>query len=406
MLFQSLDDKSQCVGVYCDGQLIFDEKNFPTDLSMTWKYAPSMKNREGIEYVNLYVEGKSIKEVAPEYLQDDWDDVSKRMRAFLRSLKIAKVNQEDHCVYDLAPSRLLMDFCEVKNTITKYVVTNVDRPDRYGFYFKVCEMLEDIASVPLNIDYRRLNTFVEDPKCSSMAKKILNNTPCVRYNQFGTKTGRLTTQESSFPILTLKKEMRRIITPRNDCFLELDFNGAEARVMMGILGHEQPAEDIHNFHQREVFRTGTTREQCKTSFFAWLYGSRSAAQSPEGKLLKTYYEKDKILDEFWDGKNVHTPLGKKIKEVDEHHALNYIVQSTTAELTLLQALKINNLLETSGALSRVCLLIHDAIIIDFAEEDELYLPAIKKLMGSTKFGNFKINISRGKNLGEMREVGS
>lgn len=405
MLFQGLDDKTECVGIYYEGKLLFNPDQFPSDLSGTWRYTPSLKGREGIEYARLYVENKNIKEIAPEYLQEDWEDVSARMRAFLRSLKIAKVNHQDHCVYDLAPARLLIEFCEVKNKITEFVFKNFERPRRYDFMLKVCQLLEDIASTPLGIDRSRLFTYLDNPKSAKMAQRISTGSPCIRYNQFGTKTGRLTTDPNSFPILTLKKEMRRIIVPENDHFIELDFNGAEARVMMGMLGQDQPDVDIHDFHRSVVFGSRISRAEAKTSFFAWLYGSSAAEQSSEGKLLKTYYNKDAILDEFWDGKNVHTPLGKRIEKVDAHHALNYIVQSTTAELTLLQALKVNHLLEKENARSRISLLIHDAIVIDYAKEDDHLLPHIKKLMSSTRFGNFKINISKGNNLGEMKELG-
>ena len=76
-------------------------------------------------------------------------------------------------------------------------------------------------------------------------------------------------------------------------------------------------------------------------------------------------------------------------------------QSTTAELTLLQAIKINHLLKTHGTKSAISCIIHDSIVLDFAPEDENLLPHIKKLMSSTKFGDFGVNISKGLNLGAL-----
>jgi len=196
--------------------------------------------------------------------------------------------------------------------------------------------------------------------------------------------------------------MRSILAPHNDMFVELDFNGAEARVMLGLLEEKQPEVDIHKYHQEQVFGGTITRDAAKSLFFAWLYGSRSATSSEEGKILEKFYHKDRILDRYWDGKNIYTPYRKQIDNVDEHHALNYIVQSTTAELSLLQALKINALLKRSQS-SHITCIIHDAIILDMSHEDLNLLEPIKKLMSSTKFGQFGVNISMGKSLGSLRE---
>ena len=101
---------------------------------------------------------------------------------------------------------------------------------------------------------------------------------------------------------------------------------------------------------------------------------------------------------------MYTPYRKVIEDVDEHHALNYIVQSTCAELTLLQALKIRRFLESRDASSHIACLIHDAIVLDFSHADLPLLGDILKLMASTKFGNFKVNTSQGKSLGDMKEM--
>lgn len=404
MLFQTLDDKAECVGIYCAGDLIFEKETFPNDLSQTWRYSSYLRDLEDVEYANLYVQGKKIHEVIPEYLREDWEDVAGRLLSFERSLKIAKVDRSDNCIYDLTPSRFLIEFCEVKNKITEYVLKNYPRPKRYEYHLKVCQMLEGLSNNKLNINRKYLQARLHSKKTQNIVKRLLDTAPYIKYNQFGTKTGRLTTRPNSFPILTLKKNLRSAVEPNNDYFVELDFNGAEVRVLMGLLGMDQPTEDVHQYHKDVVFKGSTTREAVKTAFFAWLYGSKTATSSTEGEVLKKFYDKKKILDKHWDGHTVQTPFQKEIVKVDEHHALNYIVQSTAAELTLLQAMKIDYLLRTQAKKSKLCCIIHDAVVLDFAREDEHLLPAIKSLMGSTKFGNFKINISSGNNLGTLREL--
>ena len=85
--------------------------------------------------------------------------------------------------------------------------------------------------------------------------------------------------------------------------------------------------------------THELREEAKVAFFAWLYGSKQAANTSTANLLETFYEKGSLLDKYWKDNNITTPYGKTIPEVTRHHALNYLVQSTAAELTLKQALR-------------------------------------------------------------------
>ena len=59
MIFQTLDDKSECIGIYADGKLHFDK--IPDNLTTTWKYTGSLANKD-IEFVGLWTNGSSIEE--------------------------------------------------------------------------------------------------------------------------------------------------------------------------------------------------------------------------------------------------------------------------------------------------------------------------------------------------------
>ena len=56
MIFQTLDDKKECAGVYYDGELYFNDDNLPAKLEATWKYVSSLEGLRGIKYANLYVQ--------------------------------------------------------------------------------------------------------------------------------------------------------------------------------------------------------------------------------------------------------------------------------------------------------------------------------------------------------------
>ena len=109
--------------------------------------------------------------------------------------------------------------------------------------------------------------------------------------------------------------------------LEFDFNAAELRVLLGLLGKEQPLEDLHGWNAQNVY-CGTTREKAKKRIFAWLYNPKS-----KDRLSNHVYEREAITKKYYRGNQVTTYFNRTI-ESDKHHALNYIVQSTAADLFL------------------------------------------------------------------------
>lgn len=402
MIFQTLDDKQECVGVYIDGSLHFHLDKLPEGLSKTWKHVPYLSGMD-IEYASLYLEEKKLADVLPEYLLDDWEDVGKKILSFKRSLKISQVDMSENCFFDLAPKRLLVEYCEVKNRITEHVLKNVPRPRRYEFYKQVSLMLAEIENRKVNIDSSKIKSYLKHSKLGNQARSILSCSGHVKYNPFGTKTGRLTTAKNAFPILTLGKEFRFGIKPQNDFFVELDFNGAEVRTLLGLLEKPQPQQDVHKFHNEELLGGCFTRTKAKEAFFAWLYGAKKAVSRDASSRLSKYYRKEDLLTKYWDGKIVTTPYGKRIDCPSEHYALNYLVQSTAAELAIKQALKINYLLNNKSSGSFLAFVIHDAIVLDMKNEDRHLLKYVKKIMGSTNFGEFMVNTKEGNNLGNLRK---
>jgi hypothetical protein len=401
MIFQTLDNKQDCIGIYTNGKLIFDDAEFPDDLTQTWKPATYLKGRD-VEYASLYLEGKALRETLPEYLLDDWEDVRTRLASFHRSLSLAQVDQTENCFFDLVPDRFLVDYCEVKNNITSYIFRTQPRPARYAFYECVSFLLEEIRHRPVVVDHRLLKSLEKNDKLQSQCRSIASGSSRVNYKQFGTVTGRLTTHPGSFPILTLNKSLRSAILPTNDYFVEIDFNGAEVRTLLGLLKEPQPTEDVHQFHLDNIFSDLATRNEAKVAFFAWLYGSSRINPTTKRK-LESFYSKDKLLGSYWDGSTVTTPYGKIIRDTSAHHALNYLVQSTAAELTLKQSLKIDHVLSHHSQGSHLAFVIHDAVVLDLKKEDLSLLTPLSKMMSSTNFGEFRINVKKGTTLGNMKD---
>ena len=393
MLFQALDEKKECVGVYVDGRIIYD--HIPDNLSKTWSFS-SFLNDKPIDYAQIYVAGKSLEEVCPPQFREEYDLAWSKMRAFYKSFHISKINMQENCFFDLLPEQFVRDFCNVKNKITQHVFENYEKPENYGLQKKIVSLTTDISSQRLNVDLSFLKDKYEDPRCRVFHNKIKKISPYIKYNPFGTKTGRLTTKKHSFPILTMDKKYRSIIKPNNDFFLELDYNAAELRVLIGLLDMKQPSGDIHDWNIKNLYEGSIGREQAKKNIFSWLYNPNS-----KDKALDKYYDRNKVTDKYWDGKCVKNYYKREI-ESDEYHSLNYIIQSTCSDLIMDRASQVKKMLE--GLESKIAFIIHDSIVLDCSKIDTQVINGIVAEFSTTPFGDFLTNVSAGKNFGEMKKI--
>ena len=106
------------------------------------------------------------------------------------------------------------------------------------------------------------------------------------------------------------------------------------------------------------------------------------------------------LDYFY-GNRVVTSFRRTIA-VDERRAFNYIIQSTTADLTIDRAVELDKLLE--GTKSKVAFIVHDEIVLDIHEEDRYRIPELKEVFQNNKLGSFRANVKAGKSYGELKEL--
>jgi len=395
--FQALDDKENCVGIYYGGRLLFDESLFPHNLEdhITWKYSGSITS--DVEYVWFYVNGKNLNESCPDELLDELKSKQAKMKAFRKAFEIAKINFREHCFYDLVPHDFLESFLETKNKITKHVFENYEKPETYEHLVAVEKLLYKIRYQELNISNENARNLFVNSSSRTAAQKILKSSKFIDYNIYGTKTGRLATYRASFPILTMKKELRTLIKPKNDWFVSLDYNGAEVRTVLNLLGIDQPDYDVHEWNMEYVLNKHgiSDRETAKTTFFGWLY-------NPSSSLIKgSIYDREKIMKEYYDGQHIKTPFGRKI-EVDKDKALNYIIQSTTADLVNDRAVDIDKFLEDKK--SFVSHIVHDEVVVDVSEDEKYLIPEIKDIFSNNKLDTFKTNLQAGKdyyNLGDL-----
>ncbi|MAG27936.1 hypothetical protein CMI47_20610 [Candidatus Pacearchaeota archaeon] len=394
MIFQTLDDKSECVGIYVDGKLHFDA--LPSNLTRTWKYTGSITD-PNVEYAWLRCGGQSLKQACPEELIEDWRRLQRRFEAYLKSFRIGKISMREHCFFDLVPKDFLHEFCDVKNKITQDVFDNYEKPANYDHLDRVQKLLYKIKYRDLNVSGANSKALFYQTHMRDRARKLLKGPLHIDYNLFGTVTGRLATHSNSFPILTMMRDLRKIVKPHNEWFISLDYNGAEVRTFLGLTGKRQPQEDIHEWNKINVIRKkDLSRDEMKTIFFAWLYGGTT-----QNVLKDSTYNKQEVLDRWYVDGKVKTPFDRSII-VDERKALNYVVQSTTADLVLHKAVVIDEFLE--GKKSFVSHVVHDEIVLDMAEDERELIVDIKKIFSETRFGDYMVNLKAGKNYCDLEDL--
>lgn len=393
-VFQPLENKEECIGIYHDGRLLFNEDISYEELNATWEYSTSLP-RKNFKYAKLFCEGKSLNDVCPQDLSDKWKSSKGRLKAFFNSFKHAKISLNEHCFYDLVPENFLYEYFDLQNRISEYVFENYEQPENYDFLKSEMILAKQIEKRKLNYDISNLDE--EDPEQNKIINKVKKSRGHIRYDIFGTRTGRFTTKKNSFPILNINSDLRNILKPNNDMFVELDYNSADLRVFLGLLGKEQPQEDIHNWNYKNIMdNSSKTRSDLKKEIFSWLYNPQK-----NNKKFEDVYDRDQLVDKFFDGKYVTNIFNRKMR-TDSYRALSYIIQSTANDIMLKSVFEIDELIADMD--SEVAFVVHDSIMLDFSKNDLDILPECAKIMSQTQLGRFVLNTKAGYNWGKMKEV--
>jgi len=391
LLFQVLDSKNECRGIFHDGQIVQN----PTGLKLSKTWAPS-KNFEAknLDFGILWARGQTLGQACPEELKPRWQKLTRKANSFLKSFSSAKVNLSDVCFYDLVPEKFLLDFYECRNKITEHVFSTYQRPENHDFMRDLIGLLNNIKSHEVNIDLKNLDYTNEKVRLG--LNKVKDCPTRVVYNPWTTVTGRLASGEGSFPILTLNKELRSAIKPQNDCFIELDYNAAELRVLFGLLGQQQPEGDVHEWISSNIFKGKYDRDKTKKKVFSWLYNPKA-----KNKKLNEYLNRDKIYNQYYIDGHVNTLFGRKIK-APEAKAVNYLIQSTTSDMFLTSAIEIDKMLTNKKSFVSFC--IHDSLVLDFSIEDKPMIEGLISSFSQTRFGKMRTNLSIGKDFGSMKKI--
>jgi hypothetical protein len=374
LILQTLDIKNNCKGLFYKNKLIEDPKEeILQSCKYAWKHS-SILTKHNYEYLYLYLKSEELEKFSKDI--DDYSNIKKTITAQQKAARIASIDIGDQCFFNILPDFQIKNWFEQRQWALEKLLKCLDRPPEYDILHKAHILCESLAK--RNLFYK-------------------GETKKVKYNIFGSVTGRLTTKKGSVPILTMKRQDRQDLKPNNDAFLELDFNAAEIRTLIALSGKEQPETDIHSWVSQSVYDGKLPREKVKTKLFAWLYNS-SASENELSKFFSRQIFRDFYCTET---STLETPYMRKIK-VEERKAQNYLLQSTTSDIVLENAYKIMNIL--NGKQSQISFLLHDSVVIDFSRQDLPMIKELKSIFEKTKWGTFMSNCKIGKNFGTMREL--
>ena len=391
MIFQILDDKRDCLGLFSNGEFYYGQ--IKRAFESTWDWSPHLSD-DDYEYARVWCGGKTLEEACPKHLTERLEVHKKRVKNFVNAANVAKINLEDVCLFDIIPEQALNHWCQVKNEICEYVFETYTKPANHKFMIDINKLVYEISNNPVILNKNKLFKYQKaDYKARSLWKNFGEKTPYISYDIYGAVTGRLTTKTNSFPILNLKKEIADVVVPKNDAFIQFDFNGAEIRTLLSLSGEPQPQEDIHEFNAKIL---KCSRAEAKKKFFAWFYNPNK-----KNKELAKFYKRDVVLEKHYVDGVVMTPFGRKIV-ADDFHSFNYLLQSASSDNCLSQAVKLNKFL--NGRKSFVHSVVHDSVTIDFHGEDRDLVSHIKQIFEDTRLGEFKSSMHIGKNYKDMELI--
>ncbi len=372
MILQTLDIKDNCTGIFYNNKFRFDDLDKVTQkYKFAWKHSPIL-NEEKYEYLYLYLKDEDLS--LHSFDSEKYEECDLKMRSHAIAAKTAQVALGDICFFDIMPEHQLTKWFRIRNQSLHQILETIEKPSDYDILHKAHVLTTEISHNKI---------------------KFNNKQNRIKYNIFGSTTGRLTTTKKSVPVLTLKKEQRSLLEPNNDLFLDFDINAAELRTLLAFSGQEQPSIDIHQWNMKNAFAERLSRSQAKQAMFAWLYNP--SAKNPS---LEQYYDREIFRDFFCAKDNILvTPFGRKL-HVEEKKAQNYLLQSTTSDIVIENAYKIMKLLENKK--SNVAFTLHDSIVLDFAKEDHNLVREIKDLFETNRYGKFLSTVKIGKNFGEMK----
>ena len=94
MIFQVIDEKDGCYGIYTNGTFIYDR--IPDALHGTWDWAHHLIGHN-CNYAHVWSGGKTLAQACPEHLKSRLETHERKIKAHIKAHMNAKINISEIC---------------------------------------------------------------------------------------------------------------------------------------------------------------------------------------------------------------------------------------------------------------------------------------------------------------------
>ena len=302
-----------------------------------------------------------------KYEKLEYSNNSSIINHFYNKLKIKDINK-------IVPLPKLYENCEKIYEKVKGVV-DYKLPEGFEFYNKTATnvffLLEQSG---LGIYYEAFNKLF---KPRNTLLNTIDNTVLTYYNLYNI-TSRPTNAFNSVNFAAIPKgeQYRKCFKPKNDVFIEFDFDGYHLRLLCEQINYKLTKESAHKqlaklyFDKNEI--TDDEYTQAKQINFHAIYG-----KIPEKWAFLEIFEKiDDYIRTLWarfenDGKILapisEKPFTSKLKDMNPQKLMNYVMQSLETSRNILILKEVLRYLKNKK--TKVVLYTYDALLFDFSKED-------------------------------------
>ena len=304
----------------------------------------------------------------------------------------------------IIPITKLYEDCENRYEQFKRFL-DVKLPQGFDFYNKT------VTSVFYLIEQSGIRViekpFIELFKPQNPVFNIQDNIVYTSYN-LNNITSRPTNAFNSVNFTAIPKapEFRKAIIPRNDYFVEFDYDGYHLRLLCEQIGYELTEEPAHRqlaklYYKKEEITDEEYQKAKQTNFHA-IYGKIP----PEYAFLEVFDKIQTYIDRLWkqfkEQGYVEDPISGRrftqdLPDMHPQKLMNYMMQSIETSRNTLVSKELLKYLQ--GKKTTIALYTYDALLLDFKEDDGKHiLQDIDQIISQNNKYPTNVKVGRSLNL--------